>query len=162
MTGSWWRGQRRPALLVPLLLAASCRFQDLTPPATRRDEVAVQAVVTSFYQAIGSRNHAALQRVALGSATALLAGDRNPPVLVPLRTMIDVPERRNQGGGVRTTRAELRVDGDIATDRIVVVSRSSDGRRELEAADVFSLARHENEWRVAHVMFGAWKLRTAP
>ncbi len=69
-----------------------------------------------------------------------MAGERAPPVLVPIRTMIDVPERRNQGGGVRITRTDLRPDGDVATDRVVVVARTGDGRHEYEATDVLSRA----------------------
>ncbi len=149
-------------LPIILLLVASCRFQDLTPGASRHDEAAVQAVVTAFYQAIGTRDAAGLQRVAFGSATVLVATDRAAPVLVPLRTMIDVPERRNQGGGARIARTELRADGDVATDRVVVVARSGDGRREYEATDVLTVARREGGWRVAHVVFGTWHTRSAP
>ena len=122
----------------------------------------VQTAVSSFYQAIATRSLEAMQRVALPAATVLMAGDRAPPVLVPVRTMIDVPERRNQGGGVRVLRTEFRPDGDVATDRVVVVAHSSDGRREFEAADAIVLARRNGEWRVAHAVFGPWKLRTAP
>jgi ketosteroid isomerase-like protein len=145
-----------------LLALSSCRFQDLTPGGPRHDEVAVQSVVASFYQAIGAKDGAGLQRVALSSATALVATDRAPPVLVPLRTMVDVPERRNQGGGAHIMRTELRADGDVATDRVVVVARSSDGRREYEATDVLSIARRDGGWRVAHVVFGPWHSRSAP
>jgi hypothetical protein len=134
----------------------------MTPGALRRDEAVTQAVVTAFYQAIGAKNLEAMQRVALPSATAVLSGDRTAPVLVPMRTMVDVPERRNQNGGVRVVRTEFRPDGDVATDRIGVVSRSRDGRREFEAADIVILARRGGEWRIAHVVFGPWKVRTAP
>jgi ketosteroid isomerase-like protein len=149
-------------LPIILVLVASCRFQDLTPGASRHDEAAVQATVASFYQAIGTRDAAALQRVAFSSATVLVATDRAAPVLVPLRTMVDIPERRNQGGGARITRTELRADGDVATDRVVVVARSGDGRREYEATDVLSVARREGGWRVAQVIFGSWHPRSTP
>jgi hypothetical protein len=151
----------RSSSLMALALA-SCRFQDLTPGGPRHDEVAVQTLVASFYQAVGAKDAAALQRVALVSATALLASDRSPPVLVPLRTMIEVPERRNQGGGARIVRTELRTDGDVATDRVVVIGRSGDGRREYEATDVFTVARRAGEWRLAHAAFGPWHARSAP
>jgi ketosteroid isomerase-like protein len=144
------------------MVVSSCRFQDLTPGGSRRDEVTVQNVVSSFYQAVGGKDAEAMQRVVLPSATALMAGERAPPVLVPIRTMIDVPERRNQGGGVRITRTDLRPDGDVATDRVVVVARTGDGRHEYEATDVLTLARRSGEWRVAHTMLGPWKLRSAP
>ena len=64
----------------------------------------MQTAVGAFYQAIATRSPEAMQRVALPAATVLMAADRAPPVLVPVRTMIDVPERRNQGGGVRLVR----------------------------------------------------------
>jgi hypothetical protein len=149
-------------LPVFLLALASCRFQDLTPGASRHDEATVQALVTSLYQAIGTRDAAALQRVALASATALVAPDHSPPVLVPLRTMIDVPERRNQAGGARVVRTDLRPDGDVATDRVVVVARTADGRREYEATDIFTFARRSGGWRIAHAVFGPWHIRSAP
>jgi ketosteroid isomerase-like protein len=134
----------------------------MTPGGSRHDEVSVQAVVASFYQAVGGKDLAGLQRIALPSATALVATDRGPPVLVPLRTMIDVPERRNQGGAARIVRTDLRPDGDVATDRVVVVARTRDGRFEYEAADVFTVARRAGEWRVAHAVFGPWRSRTSP
>jgi ketosteroid isomerase-like protein len=155
------RHRRRAALIITLALA-SCRFQDLTPGGSRHDEAAVQAVVASLYQALGARDAPGLARVALPAATALVVADRSPPVLVPMRTMIDVPERRNQGGGVRVARTELRPDGDVATERVVVVARSGDGLREYEATDVLTIARRAGVWRVAHAVFGPWRSRSAP
>lgn len=151
----------RSALVITLVLA-SCRFQDRTPGGSRHDEATVQAVVASFYQAIATKDAAGVQRLALPSATALVAADRSPPVLVPLRTIIAVPERRNQGGGARIVRTELRPDGDVATDRVAVVARSGDGRGEYEATDVLTLARRTGEWRVAHALFGPWRARSVP
>lgn len=145
-----------------LLAAAACRFQDRTPGGSRRDEQAVQGVVSSFYQAIGARDLNALERFTLPSATALLASEGSSPVLVPMRTMVSVPERRNQGGGARIVRTELRPDGGVATDRVVISGRSADGQREFEATDVLTLAREGGRWHVAHAMFGPWKSRSAP
>lgn len=122
----------------------------------------MQGVVTQFYQAIGSKDVATLLRGALPSATALLASEGASPVLVPLRTMVDVPERRNQGGGARIARTDLHTDGDVASDRVVVVARSMDGQREYEATDVLTLAHRDGGWRMAQAMFGPWKLRSAP
>ena len=152
------------ARLIPIVLIAiaSCRFQDLTPGGSRHDEATIQAVVASLYQALGAKNAAALERVALPSATALVAADASAPVLIPLRTLLDVPERRNQDGGARVVRTELRPDGDVAIDRVVVVSRSRDGRHEYEATDLFTIARRLGEWRVAHAVFGPWRSRSAP
>jgi hypothetical protein len=151
-----------PELLLATLCLGSCRFQDLTPGSARHDEAAVTGVVSVFYQSIGARDLPALARSTLPSSTALVAADRGPTVLVPMRTVIDVPERRNQGGGARIVRADLRTDGDVATDRVVVAARSTDGRREYEASDVLTLAHRAGAWHVAHAMFGPWRIRSAP
>lgn len=149
-------------LPILLLAVASCRFQDLTPGGARHDEATIQLVVASFYQSLGKKDAPGLQKIAIPSATALVAGERNSPVLVPLRTMIDVPERRNQPGGARVVRSEVRVDGEVATDRVVVVARSGDGRREFEATDVLAVARRGGEWHIAHAVLGTWRPRSAP
>lgn len=153
-------GRHRAGLLLMVMLGTGCRFQDLTPGGTRRDEVAAQTAVAALYQAIATRNPTALAAATLPAATALIAPDQGPAVLVPIRTMVDVPERRNQGG-VRIVRTDLHVDGEVANDRIVVVNRGAD-RREFEATDVITLAHREGVWRVAQVAFGPWRSRTAP
>jgi hypothetical protein len=145
-----------------LLLLGACRFQDRTPGSSRRDEAAVQGVVTQFYQAVGSKDRAGLLRSALPSATALFATEGGSPVLGPLLTVVEVPDRRNQGGGARVVRSDLHTDGDVASDRIVIVARSADGLGEFEATDVLTLAHRDGGWRIAQAMFGPWKLRSAP
>jgi transposase len=152
---------RRAAVVLALGLLTGCRFQDLTPGGTRRDETAAQTAVAVMYQAIGARSAPVLASASLPAATALIASDHGTVVLVPIRTMVDVPERRNQGGGVRIVRSDLHVDGEIASDRIVVVSRAAD-HHEFEATDVIALAHREGVWRVAQAAFGPWRSRTTP
>lgn len=142
-------------------MLAACRFRDLTPGGNRHDDAAVQSAATQFYQALGARSEAALDSAALPAATALLA-TTSTPVLVPMRTMIDVPERRNQGNGARVLRSELHSDGAVGTDRVVVTARGSDGRTEYEATDLLTLARVGRQWKVAHAAMGPWHLRSAP
>lgn len=149
-------------LLLGVSCLGSCRFQDLTPGNARHDEATLPGVVTAFYQAIGGRDRSALERTTLSASTALMATDRGPVVLVPMRTVTEVPERRNQGGGARIVRTELHTDGDVATDRVSVAARSGDGRREYEASDMITLAHRAGRWQVAHAMFGPWRTRSGP
>ena len=151
-----------PRLLCATLCLASCRFQDLSPGSGRHDEATLPGVVVAFYRAIGTRDAKALQRSVLPAATALVAADHGPIVLVPMHTVIEVPERRNQGDGARIVRTELHVDGDVATDRIAVSARSTAGRGEFEATDVLTLAHRGGAWQVAHAVFGPWRARSAP
>jgi hypothetical protein len=150
------------AAFVAALLTSSCKFQDLSPSGSRRDETAMQATVTAFYRAIAAHDAAAVQRVTYPAATTLLQPEHGAPVLVPIRTMIDVPERRNQHGGVRVVRSDLRIDGELATDHLVVTAAGDDGRREYEASDFVTLARRDGGWRIAHVALGPWRVRSAP
>lgn len=149
-------------MLLATWCLSSCRFQDLTPGNARHDEATLPGIVTAFYQAIGTRDLTGLERTVLPAATALVAADHGPTGLVPMRTLIEVPERRNQSGGARIVRTELRTDGDVAFDRVVVAARGSDGRREYEASDVLTLAHRAGAWQVAHAMFGPWRIRSAP
>jgi len=149
-------------MLIATLGLGSCRFQDLTPGNARHDEAMLPRVVNAFYQALGNRDRSALERTTLSASTALMTTDRGPIVLVPMRTVTDVPERRNQGGGARIIRTELHTDGDVATDRVSVAAKSPDGRREYEASDMITLAHRAGRWQVAHVMFGPWRIRSGP
>ena len=141
---------------------SACRFEDLTPGSSRRDEAGIQATATGFYQALGTRDHASLEKTTLPAATVLVTAERTPVVLVSMASMIEIPERRNEHGGVRIVRVELHPDGDLATARVVIAARSADGRNEFEATDFLTMAHRTNDWRIAHAVFGPWRIRSAP
>jgi ketosteroid isomerase-like protein len=145
-----------------LLLAMACHFQDRTPGSTRHDEAALQSAATAFYQALGRGDTAALGHVTLPTATALIAPDHGPAVQIPVAALLEARERREQSGGARIARTELHPDGDVATERLLVVAGSLDGRGEYEAADVLTLARRDGGWQVAHALLGTWRIRSAP
>ncbi len=147
------------ALLLTSLV--SCRFEDRTPGGTRRDEIAVQAAVAGFYQSLAARDSDGLRRAAFASATVLVPAGSSV-ALVPLRTLLDVPERRNQDGGVRVARSDLHVDADIASDRVTVTVRGSNGLPDYDATDVVLLARRDGQWQVAQAAFGPWHTRSGP
>jgi ketosteroid isomerase-like protein len=149
-------------LPVAALLLASCRFRDLTPGGLRHDEAAVATAVTAFYQAIAAQDDTTLGRLTLPAMTALTAGPGGAAAVLPLRIALAVQQHRNESGGVRLVRSELHTDGDLATDRVIVVAHARGGPGELEAADLITLARSANGWRIVHVVFGSWRSRTAP
>lgn len=154
-------GRRWLLLLLCVTLAVgSCRFEDRTPAGSRPEDSALRTLVTDFYQAIGTRDTAALGRTSLPAATVLLDGA--DVTLVPLRTMIEVPERRNEGGGVRMSRVDLRPDGREATARVVVIAVNPRDQREYESTDFLTIAHREGAWRVAQAVFGPWRARSAP
>jgi len=122
----------------------------------------LQALAAGFYQALASRDRAGLEHATLPAATVLVAAERAPAVLVSMTSMIDIPERRNEHGGARIVRVELHPDGDLATARVVLAARGADGHSEFEATDFLSMAHRTNEWRIAHAVFGPWRIRSAP
>jgi len=152
----------RSAVVLAGVAFVACRLQDFTPGSTRHEEGTLQAATTLFYHALGQRDTTELDQAALPAATALVGGPGDAAVLVPIRTMVTVSERRNENGGVRVVRSELHPDGDIATTHVVVVARSRDGSQEFEASDWLTFARRGEGWRVAHAVFGPWRNRTAP
>ncbi len=157
MSGRRWMSL---SLLAGLLLL-SCHFEDGTPGGSRPEDAALRALVADFYQAIARRDESQLASVAFPAATVLLAGSAGA-ALVPLRTLIEVPERRNEDAGVRIARIDLRPDGDLATARVVVVAVDSVDGREFESTDFLTVARREGSWRVAQAAFGPWRVRSAP
>lgn len=147
-------------LLLPLL--AGCQFEYRAASGSRVEDAAIQGVATSFYGALTRHDTATFGRVVWPTATGLVDGGQEPPTLVPLRTLLDLPGQRSQRSGVRLVRSDLRTDGELATARLVIAAASSAGAGEEEATDFFTLARHDGSWRIAHVLLGAWRPRTAP
>jgi hypothetical protein len=156
------RGPRLlPILLLSALTLSSCRFEDGTPGGSRPEDTALRGLVAEFYQAVGRRVGVRLDRAVFPAATVLLDGGSGA-ALVPVRTLIEVPERRNEGGGVRISRIDLRPDGALATARVVVVAVNTIDGREFESTDFLTIAHRDGTWRVAQAVFGPWRMRSAP
>ncbi len=148
--------------VVVAMALPGCRFEDRTLGGARRDDTSVQALADGFYAALALRDTAALSRTTYGGATALVAGGRNPSALVPIRSVLGVPDRRTTAPAPRIVRTELRPDGVVASARVMIASRTPDGLGEIEATDFLTLARVGDQWRVAHVIFGPWRMREMP
>jgi hypothetical protein len=148
-------------LLLTALALSSCRFEDRTPGGSRPEDTALRTLVADFYQTVGHRDRPGLGRVVFPAATVLLAG-ADGATLVPVGILIDVPERRNDGGGVRISRLDLRPDGLVATARVVVVAVNAIDGREFEATDFLTIAFREGAWRIAQIACGPWRVRSAP
>jgi hypothetical protein len=159
-SGSGW--QVRAALLMAVATGVGCRFESRPPAGSAREDATLEGVVESLYVSLARHDTTLFDHGTFAAATTLLQSDARLVSLVPLHTMLDVPERRNAGGGVRIVRTELRPDGNVATARVVVASRDLGGTREWEATDVLTLAYRDATWRIAHAVFGPWRIRSAP
>ena len=149
----------RGALLLLLALVTACHFEDRTPGGPQRDDASLEQLVRNFYEALARQDASALERTAYSSASVLADGGSQAPVLVPVHTMITVPDARTSGVTPRVVRSELRTDGGIATAR-VVIARSVP--TDMEAVDFLTFSRVRGQWRVAHAVFGPWRTRSAP
>lgn len=147
----------RHVLAATILVAVTgCRFEDRTPGGARRDDMSLDRVASLFYGALSRRDTAGLARITFATATALVDDGRGAASLVPIAAVLDVPGARTTMPMPRIVRTELRADGGAATARVVISVASP---TEMEAVDVLTLAREGGGWRVAHVLFGAWRVR---
>ena len=140
----------------------ACQFSTRPPGEAQKDDTALQAVAVSFYRALAKGDSPALDSITFGAATALLAVGHSPPSLIAWRALGSIPERRTQAPGVRLVRTDIRPDGDFAVVRVVIAAQDPTSPSEFEATDVLTVARRAGTWRIAHVVFGPWRLRTAP
>jgi len=151
----------RTALCFGLLIAAGCRIEDHTPTGSRRDEEAVQALVSRYARTLSDRDWAGARALFWPDATYSGPGLPEPGSghqAVPIDLAIGVIARRVEGVDsgrfdVRVLRSDYRQDGDLAavwltTRRLLPVAGSVvDG----EWIEHLVLKRVDGEWRILSV-----------
>ena len=105
-----------------LLLALGCRIEDHTPTGSRRDEEAVQALVSRYARTLSERDWAGARALYWSDAT--YSGPLLPPSgeghqSVPIDFALAAIARRVQGldparFDVRVLRSDYRQEGDLA------------------------------------------------
>jgi hypothetical protein len=149
---------RRTVLCLGLMLAAGCRIEDHTPTGTRRDEEAVQALVSRYARTLSDRDWGGAR--ALFWPDAIYSGPMLPDEgsvhqAVPIGLALGMIARRVEGidsgrFDVRVLRSDYRQDGDLAavwltTRRLLPVAGSViDG----EWIEHLVLRRIGGEWRI--------------
>ncbi|HUR94437.1 MAG TPA: nuclear transport factor 2 family protein [Gemmatimonadales bacterium] len=149
---------RRTALCLGLVLAVGCRIEDHTPTGSRRDEEAVQALVSRYARTLSERDWNGARALfwpdAIYSGPMLSTGGAARQA-VPIDLAINTIARRVQGldlgrFDVRVLRSDYRQDGDLAavwltTRRLLPVAGSVvDG----EWIEHLVLRRTDGEWRI--------------
>lgn len=143
-------------------LISGCSIENRAPEgAPAGEEAAIQNAVAGFYQELASSDTALATPAAFGAATVLIAVAGADPALVTRGTFAGLPERRTASGGIRLVRNEIRIDGELASVRQVVVSREQGDTAEFEATDYLTLGRRDGLWQVAHALFGSWHPRSS-
>jgi hypothetical protein len=144
-----------------LLLAVGCRIEDHTPTGSRRDEEAVQALVSRYARTLSERDWPGARALYWPDATysgPMLPSSGEGHQSVPIDFALGVIARRVQGldperFDVRVLRSDYRQDGDLAavwltTRRLLPVAGSvMDG----EWIEHLVLRRINGEWRILSV-----------
>jgi hypothetical protein len=150
-----------PLLMLMLMGAGACRIEDRTPTGSRRDEEAVQALVTGYARTLSTRDWRAAR--ALFWADASYAGPMIPVPgdahqAVPIDLAINTIARRVEGldiqrFDVRILRADIRQDGDIAAVWMTTRRRIPAAGRVIEGdwVEHLVLRRIDGEWRILSV-----------
>jgi hypothetical protein len=149
---------RGSLLWLGLLTLASCRIEDHTPTGTRRDEEAVQGIVTRYARTLSDRDWSAARRLFWPDATysgPMLPMEGDGHQAVPIDLALGVLARRLEGldparFDIRILRADYRQEGDLAavwlvTRRVLPVAGSVAEREWYE----HMVLRHiGDEWRI--------------
>ncbi len=124
------------------------------------DEQALEALVSTVYAAMGTQDTIALDSLLLPAATVALA-TMGEGYLLPAHVLLEAEAPRSAESAGRVVRTDIRLDGDLATVRIVAAARPAGAVAESEVSDLLTLVRRGGSWRVAHVVFGGWRGRSA-
>jgi hypothetical protein len=148
----------RMLLCLGLLAAASCRIEDHTPTGSRRDEEAVQAIVTRYARTLSDRDWSAARALFWPDATysgPMLPMDNDAHQAVSIDLALGLLARRLEGldakrFDIRVLRADYRQEGDLAgvwlvTRRVLPVAGSVTDREWIEH---MVLRRLNDQWRI--------------
>ncbi len=152
---------RRMALCLGLLLVVGCHIEDHTPTGSRRDEEAVQSLITRYARTLSERDWSGAR--ALFWADAMYSGPMLPASAsghqaVPIDLALGVMARRVEGLGmdrfdVRVLRSDYRQDGELAAvwlttrRRLPVAGSVTEG----EWIEHLVLRRIDDKWRILSV-----------
>lgn len=151
-------GLCRTVLCLGLLLSAGCRIEDHTPTGSRRDEEAVQTLVSRYARTLSDRDWNGARALFWPDATysgPMLPTDGGVHQAIPIDLALGMIARRVEGldparFDVRVLRSDYRQDGDLAavwltTQRLLPVAGSVvDG----EWIEHLVLRRIDGEWRI--------------
>ena len=148
----------RMLLCLGLLAGVSCRIEDHTPTGSRRDEEAVQAIVTRYARTLSDRDWSAARALFWPDATysgPMLPMDSDTHQAVPIDLALGLLARRLEGldarrFDIRVLRADYRQEGDLAgvwlvTRRVLPVAGSVTDREWIEH---MVLRRLGDQWRI--------------
>jgi hypothetical protein len=149
---------RGAALCLAVLMSAGCRIEDHSPTGSRRDEEAVQALVTRYARTQSERDWAAARALFWPDASysgPFLPAPGSAHQAVPIDLALTSIARRLVGVDserfdVRVLRSDYRQDGDIAAVWLTTrrLLPTAGGIVDGEWVEHLVLRRIGGEWRI--------------
>ncbi len=148
----------RFAALIVAGLLAGCHIEDRTPTGTRRDDDAIRALLTTYYQSLGARDWAGSRALFWDSAAVELRRAAPDSAWRDFRGADAYHQYlartyagdRNRAIAVRIFRLDTRLQGDLASAWVITRRRplAGEGREEVGTADHLLLRRKDGAWRI--------------
>jgi SnoaL-like protein len=149
---------RSAALLAGVLCIAACRIEDRTPTGSRRDDDAIHALLTTYYQSLAEKDWATSRSLFWDSATVELRRSDADSSWHDFRTADAYHHYLSRTYaaasssvlGVRMFRVDVRQQGDLASAWVITRRRpgAGEGRNEVGTADNLMLRRQQGAWRI--------------
>ena len=149
---------RTAALLAGVLCLAACRIEDRTPAGSRRDDDAIHALLTTYYQSLAEKDWATSRSLFWDSATVELRRSDADASWHDFRTADAYHQYLSRTYasassrvlGVRMFRVDVRQQGDLASAWVITRRRpdTGEGRNEVGTADNVMLRRQHGAWRI--------------
>ncbi len=148
---------RFAALCCCLLVTFGCRIEDHTPTGSRRDDEAIQRLLTNYARDLSARDwdcvrdlfwHEATYELATRSANIIMPIDSARRTLLPRTFAADTT-----GFEVRILRADTRQEGDLAAAWVITRRRIPHGGfvAEDDRTEHLVLRRIGAEWRILNI-----------
>jgi hypothetical protein len=161
---------RALVLALGILAGAGCSIRDATPRGSRRDEDAIQHLVSQYARRLSERNWDGVRVLFWREAVyAGALGPVSPPgyrLAAPIDTVLGALARSLEGTpadhyDVRVLRTDLRQEGDIAAAWVTVRRRTpiGDATVERDWMELLVLRRIGGEWRLLSVATTPWPRR---
>jgi hypothetical protein len=149
-------------LALTLLATPACHLEEREPLGSLRrgDERALEVLVSEVYAALAARDTVTLDSLLLPAATVALAA-LEEGYLLPGHVLLEPEAPRSADAAGRVVRTDIRIDGHVAVVRVLAATRTAGAATESEATDVLTFVRRGGAWRVAHLVFGGWRGRSA-
>lgn len=147
-----------------LMAVWACQIEDRTPTGTRRDEAAIEEVLTAYHQRLSTGDRAAVRELFWPNAIYSVGRIARLDSVLPRLLVAATPD----GGSpneVRMVRVDLRQEGDLAA-AWVALRRQAPGTSAPQSdwMEHFVLRRGSGGWRIASIALapGPGRGRRAP